>query len=438
MLQDRVGPSPTPAANISLKIHETDVYAQSATALTQLFKPEGQRAWYFFSPSMPKSQHGGKRRKRSMDSGRWHDEGKKKPVVTSETQTIGYRNLFSFKTKIDGRKEKKTVWIMHEFRLNDVNEGNLVLCKVYASSRRWRRHKQAQAEVEEEPTQAQVEVQAAEAARAQPQTKVQERATLAEELAKARENDEAALAAREKAVGVREEAVEVREAEVARREKAMGVREAAVARREREAAVGREKAAVGVREEAVEVVQAQAQAEEEQSVGLGEVQAKEEAMVEKEATMVVGESAMAVRESVMESRENDINVEPDLDLDLELGPETGGEGVNVGVKGLWSDLSLSLKTGYGPRSDLGPFLEVVQAQAEEAQSTGLGEVQAKEAAMVEKEATMVAGESTMAVRENEINAEPGLDLARGSDQELDHFISHSPPGPFFSNLSYSL
>ncbi|TVU27234.1 hypothetical protein EJB05_29831, partial [Eragrostis curvula] len=313
ILQARVGSGAMPAGNNSLTIHEADVYAQDPAALI-LFEPavsqDGQKAWYFFSPLTPKSQQRGKRIKRCSGSGVWHDEGKSKPVVTvdgGEARTIGHHSLFAFREMVNGRKGPRTGWIMKEFRLDDGNEGKLVLCKVYTSSR----HVPNPA-MGNEAEAAEAHVQAVEGPPAQAVVQAEEATTL-EGLVKAwikvvveREKEVAAkekeVAAREKDVKAAENVFEAKEVWI----KAVALREKEVAAREKEVSA-REKAAENVFQAKEAWIKAVTLREKEVAVREKEVSAREKAAENVFQAKEAWIKAVALREKEVAAREKEVS-----------------------------------------------------------------------------------------------------------------------------------
>jgi len=130
-------------------IHDVDVYSLSPAELTNDFAPAlaytGDKAWYFFSALRAKSP-GGQRKSRTVDTGGgyWQSEAGAKPVVMvfPEQRRLGHRRIFSFVTKVDGRRVRSG-WLMVEIGL-DGND-DTVLCKIYFSPRAAARKRKAAA-----------------------------------------------------------------------------------------------------------------------------------------------------------------------------------------------------------------------------------------------------------------------------------------------------
>lgn len=125
-------------------IHDADVYAANPEDLARTFSPalasDGQEAWYFFTPLRAKSRRG-QRKSRTVgsgDDGCWHSERAAKPLFSGivHIRQIGYRQAFSFTTKVDGRLVRSG-WLMAEIGLtpSGSSEEELVLCKVYRTPR---------------------------------------------------------------------------------------------------------------------------------------------------------------------------------------------------------------------------------------------------------------------------------------------------------------
>lgn len=136
MLRARVHFSSSVSLPSSLNIvHEADLYAADHPAeLTGQFAPvvdkDGKKAWYFFTELKSKNPRGN-RVNRSTNSGVWHYEGKSKPVVVAGVKMADC-NSFAFGKRGPDRKLARTEWRMSEFR---IEYGNLVLCKVYATTK---------------------------------------------------------------------------------------------------------------------------------------------------------------------------------------------------------------------------------------------------------------------------------------------------------------
>ena len=80
----------------------------------------GDREWYFFSPRDRKYPNG-VRPNRAAASGYWKATGTDKPVMASKgSESIGVKKALVFYTG-KAPKGDKTNWIMHEYRLADVD-----------------------------------------------------------------------------------------------------------------------------------------------------------------------------------------------------------------------------------------------------------------------------------------------------------------------------
>ncbi|KAF5735494.1 NAC domain protein [Tripterygium wilfordii] len=98
----------------------------------------GEKEWYFFSPRDRKYPNGS-RPNRSAGSGYWKATGADKPI--GQQKPVGIKKALVFYTG-KSPKGEKTNWIMHEYRLADVdrsirNKNNSlrlddwVLCRIY-------------------------------------------------------------------------------------------------------------------------------------------------------------------------------------------------------------------------------------------------------------------------------------------------------------------
>ncbi|KAM0857896.1 hypothetical protein ACQ4PT_048170 [Festuca glaucescens] len=118
-------------------IHEGDVYAAHPADLTRDYaaavSSNGDEAWYFFTAVRAR---GGGRRSRTVDSGEgcWHSEAGSKPVDSAHHGGVGYRQTFSFVTKVDGARVRSG-WLMAELGLREDGQDEMTLCKVYFSPR---------------------------------------------------------------------------------------------------------------------------------------------------------------------------------------------------------------------------------------------------------------------------------------------------------------
>lgn len=128
-------------AMLFIKIHEADVYDKDPCELIQrLPRDDGEKALYVITKLRPKNQ-GGKRMNRCVrtstklgDSGYWHNEGKSKTIFSSEGCKMGHRSFFSFRRKGPHGKKARSGWCMWEYQLENGNEQNIALCKIYARS----------------------------------------------------------------------------------------------------------------------------------------------------------------------------------------------------------------------------------------------------------------------------------------------------------------
>ncbi|XP_072997308.1 NAC domain-containing protein 68-like [Typha latifolia] len=135
-------------------IAEVDLYKYDPWELPEkaLF---GQREWYFFTPRDRKYPNGS-RPNRAAGKGYWKATGADKPVSKKGSSTaLGIKKALVF---YSGKAPRgvKTDWIMHEYRLADVNraankKGSLrlddwVLCRLYNKKNTWEKMQQQKEE----------------------------------------------------------------------------------------------------------------------------------------------------------------------------------------------------------------------------------------------------------------------------------------------------
>ncbi|GMI64827.1 Arabidopsis NAC domain containing protein 2 [Hibiscus trionum] len=117
-------------------IAEIDLYKYDPWDLPDLAL-YGEKEWYFFSPRDRKYPNGS-RPNRAAGSGYWKATGADKPI--GKPKPVGIKKALVFYTG-KAPKGEKTNWIMHEYRLADVdrsarNKNSLrlddwVLCRIY-------------------------------------------------------------------------------------------------------------------------------------------------------------------------------------------------------------------------------------------------------------------------------------------------------------------
>lgn len=119
-------------------IAEVDLYRQNPWDLPELAL-YGEKEWYFFSPRDRKYPNGS-RPNRAAGSGYWKATGADKPIGTPKPLAIKKALVF-YAGKAP--KGEKTNWIMHEYRLADVDRSangrkknslrldDWVLCRIY-------------------------------------------------------------------------------------------------------------------------------------------------------------------------------------------------------------------------------------------------------------------------------------------------------------------
>lgn len=118
-------------------IAEIDLYKYDPWELPGLAL-YGEKEWYFFSPRERKYPNGS-RPNRAAGSGYWKATGADKPI--GQPKTVGIKKALVFYSGKAPRGEK-TNWIMHEYRLADVDRSarkktnslrldDWVLCRIY-------------------------------------------------------------------------------------------------------------------------------------------------------------------------------------------------------------------------------------------------------------------------------------------------------------------
>ncbi|KAK8960014.1 NAC domain-containing protein 68 [Platanthera guangdongensis] len=126
-------------------IAEVDLYKYEPWDLPEKAK-FGTKEWYFFTPRDRKYPNGS-RPNRAAGRGYWKATGADKPVVPPGSgRAVGIKKALVF---YDGKAPKgvKTDWIMHEYRLADVNRSagvncslkldDWVLCRLYNKKKNW-------------------------------------------------------------------------------------------------------------------------------------------------------------------------------------------------------------------------------------------------------------------------------------------------------------
>ncbi|XP_020598301.1 NAC domain-containing protein 68-like [Phalaenopsis equestris] len=126
-------------------IAEVDLYKYEPWDLPDMAM-FGTKEWYFFTPRDRKYPNGS-RPNRAAGRGYWKATGADKPVAPQGSgRAVGIKKALVF---YDGKAPKgiKTDWIMHEYRLADVNRsakgsGSLrlddwVLCRLYNKKNNW-------------------------------------------------------------------------------------------------------------------------------------------------------------------------------------------------------------------------------------------------------------------------------------------------------------
>ncbi|KAF8008766.1 hypothetical protein BT93_K2428 [Corymbia citriodora subsp. variegata] len=117
-------------------IAELDLYKHDPWELPEL-APYGEKEWYFFSPRDRKYPNGS-RPNRAAGSGYWKATGADKPI--GSPKPVGIKKALVFYAGKAPRGDK-TNWIMHEYRLADVDRSarkknslrldDWVLCRIY-------------------------------------------------------------------------------------------------------------------------------------------------------------------------------------------------------------------------------------------------------------------------------------------------------------------
>ncbi|XP_039120457.1 NAC domain-containing protein 2-like [Dioscorea cayenensis subsp. rotundata] len=114
-------------------IKEIDIYNYNPWQLPEMAS-YGEKEWYFFSPRNRKYPNGS-RPNRAAGSGYWKATGADKPIGMPKTVAIKKSLVFYAGKAPNGFK---TNWIMHEYRLADIDRkknglllDNWVLCRIY-------------------------------------------------------------------------------------------------------------------------------------------------------------------------------------------------------------------------------------------------------------------------------------------------------------------
>ncbi|XP_030462734.1 NAC domain-containing protein 2-like [Syzygium oleosum] len=118
-------------------IAEIDLYKFDPWDLPEM-APYGEKEWYFFSPRERKYPNGS-RPNRAAGTGYWKATGVDKPI--GHPKTLGIKKALVFYAGKAPRDEVKTNWIMHEYRLANVDRSaskknnsrldDWVLCRIY-------------------------------------------------------------------------------------------------------------------------------------------------------------------------------------------------------------------------------------------------------------------------------------------------------------------
>ncbi|KAL3845512.1 hypothetical protein ACJIZ3_002915 [Penstemon smallii] len=139
-------------------IKEIDLYKFNPWQLPDLAL-YGEKEWYFFSPRDRKYPNGS-RPNRTAGSGYWKATGADKPI--GNPKAVGIKKALVFYTG-KAPKGDKTNWIMHEYRLADVDRSarkmnhslkldDWVLCRIY--NKKGTIHQQQQRVIKQEMTSA--------------------------------------------------------------------------------------------------------------------------------------------------------------------------------------------------------------------------------------------------------------------------------------------
>ncbi|KAK1550109.1 hypothetical protein Q3G72_013859 [Acer saccharum] len=128
-------------------ILEVELYRFNPDQLAELFKPQEENTWYFFTPRDRKYRNGD-RPNRAAGDGYWKATGADKAVMHGKSK-VGFRKALVF-YKGKAPKGSKTDWIMHEYRLNnppkreragidDMKLDDWVLCRIYKKAGKFSR-----------------------------------------------------------------------------------------------------------------------------------------------------------------------------------------------------------------------------------------------------------------------------------------------------------
>ncbi|KAL2893729.1 NAC transcription factor 25 [Bienertia sinuspersici] len=99
-------------------IHQVDFYTQTPEYLTEHYKAQGEKIWYFFTQRHMSNKIGIRsiNGKDNVD-GYWKDTRLEKTIMNDESKTIGFRKTLVYYKGKPGKGEK-TDWIMQEFQVD--------------------------------------------------------------------------------------------------------------------------------------------------------------------------------------------------------------------------------------------------------------------------------------------------------------------------------
>ncbi|KAL3620349.1 hypothetical protein CASFOL_035261 [Castilleja foliolosa] len=135
-LAKKVNDEPIPVDDM----YKVDLYSHPPNELAETYRKLGDGEWYFFTPRVRKYPKGGRPRRSVGDIGYWKATGADKEIKSKEGVTIGKKkSLVFYYGKPKSGQEKKTNWIMHEYKLHTPSKSHetgmtlddCILCKIY-------------------------------------------------------------------------------------------------------------------------------------------------------------------------------------------------------------------------------------------------------------------------------------------------------------------
>ncbi|KAL3620386.1 hypothetical protein CASFOL_035298 [Castilleja foliolosa] len=155
-LSKKVKNEPLPVADM----REVKLYSHPPHELAGKYTQLGDKEWYFFTPRDRKYPKGYRPRRSVGDIGYWKATGAEKPIKSKEGVQIGNKtSLVFYYGKPKSGQEKKTNWIMHEYKLHTPSKtghesshkkfDDYALCKIYEKAERLNKKQNDQEIIEE-------------------------------------------------------------------------------------------------------------------------------------------------------------------------------------------------------------------------------------------------------------------------------------------------